>query len=63
MNINFYQKGNMLFRKILCRETQLTTVINNWAKTLDNKGQVDAFILHYEKVFDTRYLLNRWNNV
>ena len=34
-------------------ETQLTTVINVWAKILDNRGQVDTFILDFEKVFDT----------
>ena len=36
----------------LC-ETQLATVINDWAKILDNKGQVDTFILDFEKAFDT----------
>ena len=34
-------------------ETQLTTVINGWAKILDNRGQVDTFILDFEKAFDT----------
>ena len=34
-------------------ETQLTTVINYWAKILDNRGQVDRFILDFEKAFDT----------
>ena len=33
--------------------TQLTTVINDWAKILDNSGQVDTFILDFEKAFDT----------
>ena len=33
-------------------ETQLTTVINVWAKILDNRGQVDTFILDFEKAFD-----------
>ena len=28
-------------------------MVNNWAKILDNKGQVDTFILDYEKAFDT----------
>ena len=32
---------------------QLTTVIDDWAKVLDNKGQVDTFILDFEKAFDT----------
>ena len=34
-------------------KTQLATVINDWAKILDNKGQVDTFILDFEKAFDT----------
>ena len=34
-------------------ETQLTTVINDWAKILDNGGQVNTFILDFEKAFDT----------
>ena len=34
-------------------ETQLTMVINDWAKILDNGGQVDIFILDFEKAFDT----------
>ena len=29
-------------------ETQLTTVINNRAKILNNKGQVDTFMLDFE---------------
>ena len=41
------------FRKWHSYETQLATVINYWAKILDNKGQVDAFILDFEKAFDT----------
>ena len=28
-------------------------LINNWAKILDNRGQVDTFILDSEKAFDT----------
>ena len=34
-------------------ENQLTTVINDWAKILDNRGQVDTFMLDFEKEFDT----------
>ena len=34
-------------------ETQLVTVINDWAKILDKGGQVDTFILDFEKAFDT----------
>ena len=41
------------FRKRHSCETQLTTVIKDWAKILDNRGQVDIFILNFEKAFDT----------
>ena len=41
------------FRKRHSCETQLTAVINDWAKILDNRGQVDIFILDFEKAFDT----------
>ena len=41
------------FRKGHSCKTQLTTVINDWAKILDNRGQVDTFILDFEKAFDT----------
>ena len=41
------------FRKRHSCETQLTMVINDWAKILDNRGQVDTFILDFEKAFDT----------
>ena len=41
------------FRKGYSCETQLTTVINEWAKILDNRGQVVTFILDFEKAFDT----------
>ena len=41
------------FRKGHSCETQLTTIINDWAKILDNRGQVDTFILDFEKTFDT----------
>ena len=34
-------------------KTQLTTVLNDWAKILDKKGQVDTFILDFETAFDT----------
>ena len=48
-----FQKGHSC-------ETQLTTVINDWAKILDNRGQVDTFILDFEKAFDIHvgYLLS-----
>ena len=41
------------FRKWHSCETQLITVINDWAKILDKQGQVDTFILDFEKAFDT----------
>ena len=28
-------------------------MIDDWAKILDNQGQVDTFILDFEKAFDT----------
>ena len=39
------------FRKWHSCETQLTMVINDWAKILDNQGKVDTFILDFEKSF------------
>ena len=33
-------------------ETQLVTLINDWAKILDKGGQVDTFILDFVKVFE-----------
>ena len=41
------------FRKRHSCETQLITIINDWAKILDKGGQVDTFILDFEKAFDT----------
>ena len=41
------------FRKWHSCETQLTTVKDDWTKILDNHGQVDTFILDFEKAFDT----------
>ena len=40
------------FRKNCSCETQLIT-INDWAKILYAGGQVDTFILDFEKAFDT----------
>ena len=40
------------FRKRHSCETQLITVINDWAKILDKGGQIDTFILDFEKAFD-----------
>ena len=53
MNINFSQTHNMHLAKRHSCESQLTTVINDWAKILDNRGQVDTFILDFEQAFDT----------
>ena len=36
------------FRKWHSCDTQLITVIDDWAKILDNQGQVDTFILDFE---------------
>ena len=41
------------FRKKHSCETQLITVIDDWAKILDKGRQVDTFILDFEKAFDT----------
>ena len=41
------------FQKRHICETQLITVINDWSKILDDGGQVDTFILDFEKAFDT----------
>ena len=41
------------FRKGHSCETQSITEINDWAKLLDSRGQVDTFILDFEKAFDT----------
>ena len=41
------------FKKNRSCEIQPITVINEWAKSLDAGGQVDTFILDFEKAFDT----------
>ena len=41
------------FRKRHSCETQLITIINDWAKISDKGGQVDTFILDFEKAFHT----------
>ena len=38
---------------LLWAELSSYPVINDWAKILDKKGQVDTFILDFEKAFDT----------
>ena len=42
------------FRKWDSCETQLITVINDWAKILDKKGQVDTFILDIENLLKSK---------
>ena len=37
-------------------ETQLTTVINDWAKILDNQGHIDTFIWISKNFFDTLHM-------
>ena len=41
------------FRKKHSCETQLVRVIKDWAKILDKGGQIDTFILDFERAFDT----------
>ena len=41
------------FRKWHSCETQLTTVINDWAKIFNKKVQVDTFMLDFEMAFGT----------
>ena len=45
------------FRKRHSCETQLITVINDWAKILDKGGQVDTLILDFEKAFDNPLMI------
>ena len=47
------QIGNMHSGKDIVVKLSCETVINDWAKILDNRGQVDTFILDFEKAFDT----------
>ena len=53
MSINSCQIDNMHTGKKHSCETQLITVIDDWAKIMDKGGQVDTFILDFEKAFDT----------
>ena len=43
----------MVFLRKLSCETQLVTVINEWAKVLNTHGQVDVLFLDFAKAFDT----------
>ena len=56
MNINFYQIDNMHLEKGTVVKLKLIMVINDWAKILDNGGQVDTFILDFKKAFDTHHM-------
>ena len=47
MNIDSCQKKQHAFRKWHSCETQLSTVIDDWAKILDNQGQVDSLPLYW----------------
>ena len=51
--LRFLSEKQHAFRKWHSCETQLIKVIDDWAKILDKRGQVDAFILDFEKAFDT----------
>ena len=46
------------FRKSHSCETQLATVIDDWANILDNQGQIDTFILDFEKKLLTLFRMN-----
>ena len=54
-----FEKNNILnnrqhdFRNNHSCETQLVNVIHDWATAIDNRQQVDIFILDFEKAFDT----------
>ena len=50
---NILSKRQHAFRKYHSCETQLINVIDDWAKSLDDKKQIDIFILDFEKAFDT----------
>ena len=41
------------FRKYHSCETQLCSVIHDWARNIDNNKQTDIFIIDFEKAFDT----------
>ena len=41
------------FQRGLSCETQLISVINDWAKVLNTHGQVDVIFLDFAKAFDT----------
>ena len=51
--MNFCQTDNMHSGKSIAVKSQLITVINDWARILDKGGQVDTFIVDFEKAFHT----------
>ena len=53
MNMDSCQKKQHALRKWHSCETQLITVIDDWAIILDNHDQVDTITLDFEKAFDT----------
>ena len=50
MNTSFYLIGSMLSGRI---EAVKLILINDWAYVLDAGGQINTFILDFEKAFDT----------
>ena len=69
MNISLLRQTTCKFRKSHSCDTQLATVIDDWAKILDNQGPVDTFILDFEKAFDSpphellksKIIIQLWN--
>ena len=59
MNIYSCEIGNMHSGKDIVVK-MLATVINDWAKILVNRGQVDTFILDFEKAFDIGGKTLKW---
>ena len=53
----YYHKVNSCFSRNPC-DTQLATMIDDWAKILHNQGQVDTFILDFEKKLLTLFHMN-----
>ena len=57
--MDFFEANNTLstkqhaFRKSHSCDTQLVSVVEDWASALDSQKQVDVFILDFEKAFDT----------
>ena len=57
--MDFFETHNILsskqhaFRKSHSCDTQLVSVVEDWASSLDSQKQVDVFILDFEKAFDT----------